>query len=382
MKDYSIIAGPLTDLLKTEGFNWTPAASKSFTNLQAAMSSTPVLRLPDFSLPFIVETDASEFGIGAVLLQNGHPIAYFSKKLGPRRHLSSTYHKELYAIVEAVQKWHQYLLGREFIIHTDQRSLKELLSQIIQTPDQQFYVRKLMGFKFSIEYKSGASNKVVDALSRRGDDSTVAELLALITGPTPDILDLLRTETSTLPDLVALHTSVTQRKGPPHVSASDGLLFFKTRIYLSHSSAARLLILQECHSSKLAGHRGEKRTFTRVASSFYWPGMRRDIRKFVAACFTCQTTKYVRDKPNGLIQPLPIPNMVWEAASMDFIVGLPPSHRYTAVMVVVDRLTKYSHFGALKPGFDALQVARLFLDSVVKLHDSLSSYYLIVTLSS
>ena len=101
---------------------------------------------------------ASDVGIGAVLPQDGHPLAFFSKKLGVRRRSASTYHKELYAIVESVQKWRQYLLGREFVIRTDQKSLRELLQQIIQTPDQHFYIRKLMGFKFRIEYKRGASN--------------------------------------------------------------------------------------------------------------------------------------------------------------------------------------------------------------------------------
>lgn len=122
-----MIASPLTELLKKDAFRWSTNATNSFVALKAAMSSAPVLRLPNFEIPFVIETDTSDFGVGAVLLQEHHPIAYFSKKLGPKRRLSSTYHKELYAIVEAVQKWRQYLLGREFIIRSDQRSLKELV---------------------------------------------------------------------------------------------------------------------------------------------------------------------------------------------------------------------------------------------------------------
>ena len=135
-----------------------------------------------------METDASDFGIGVVLLQDGHPIAFFSKKLGPRRRSASTYHKELYAIVEAVQKWRQYLLGREFVIQSDQKSLKELLQKhIIQTPEQHLYVRKLMGYKFSIEYKTGASNKAADALSRRDEEVAVeADLLTATAHHIPD----------------------------------------------------------------------------------------------------------------------------------------------------------------------------------------------------
>lgn len=170
VKNYSIIAAPLTKLLKNDSFVWSEPAMKSFTDLKTAMSSALVLRLPDFTIPFLIETDASDFGIGAFLMQQNHPIAYFSKKLGPRHRLASTYHKELYAIVEVVQKWRQYLLSREFLIRSDLRSLKELLSRVVQSPDQQFYVRNLMGFKFSIEYKTGTTNKVADALSRQDED--------------------------------------------------------------------------------------------------------------------------------------------------------------------------------------------------------------------
>ena len=125
--NYGLIAAPLTDLLKTDAFTWSDGAGVSFEKLKVAMTAAPVLRLPDFDKPFCIETDASDTGIGAVLLQDNHPIAFFSRKLGPRRRVASTYHKELYAIVEAVQKWRQYLLGREFIIRSDQKSLKELL---------------------------------------------------------------------------------------------------------------------------------------------------------------------------------------------------------------------------------------------------------------
>ena len=104
VKHYAMIAAPLTDLLKKEAFVWSLEAEAAFVELKKAMTSAPVLQLPDFGVPFCVETDASDVGIGAVLMQLGHPIAFFSKKLGPRRRVASTYHKELYAIVEAVQK--------------------------------------------------------------------------------------------------------------------------------------------------------------------------------------------------------------------------------------------------------------------------------------
>lgn len=104
--------------------------------------------------------------MGAVLLQVEHPIAYFSKMFCPRLSKASTYIRELHAITSAVKRWRQYLLGTFFTIQTDHRSLKELLTQVIQTPEQQFYLSKLLGYHYEIQYKSGNSNMVADALSR------------------------------------------------------------------------------------------------------------------------------------------------------------------------------------------------------------------------
>ena len=105
-----MIASPLTDLLKKDAFEWSATAEEAFVALKAAMTSAPVLSLPDFNKTFCIENDASDIGIGAVLIQDSHPIAFFSQKLGPRRRVASAYHKELFAIVEAIQKWRQYLL--------------------------------------------------------------------------------------------------------------------------------------------------------------------------------------------------------------------------------------------------------------------------------
>lgn len=120
---YAKIAAPLTDLLKKDAYCWTAQTEDAFTNLKQAMTSAPVLVLPNFQQPFTLETDASGIGVGAVLSQNGHPIAYFSKKLAPRMQKKSAYFRELLAITEAVSKFRHYLLGHKFVIRTDQKSL-------------------------------------------------------------------------------------------------------------------------------------------------------------------------------------------------------------------------------------------------------------------
>ncbi|GAU23864.1 hypothetical protein TSUD_369720 [Trifolium subterraneum] len=166
IKAYAQIVGPLTDLLKKDAFVWNNEAETSFNKLKHAITSAPVLRLPDFSKPFTLETDASGTGVGAVLTQQGQPIAFFSKKLSPRRQKQSAYIRELLVITEALAKFRHYLLGHKFIIKTDQKSLKSLMDQSLQTPEQQAWLHKFIGFDFHIEYKPGRDNIPADALSR------------------------------------------------------------------------------------------------------------------------------------------------------------------------------------------------------------------------
>lgn len=133
---YATIAQPLTYLLRKGSFSWSPEAQQAFNTLKEAMTAAPIHALPDFTIPFDLDTDASGNAMGSVLLQRSHPIAYFSKKFCPRLLRSSTYVRELHGITTAVKKWRHYLSGNPFVIHTGHKSLKELISQVIQTPEQ------------------------------------------------------------------------------------------------------------------------------------------------------------------------------------------------------------------------------------------------------
>lgn len=119
IKGYATLVAPLTKLLCHAQFQWSPAASEAFQKLKEAIMASPVLALPNFKILFVVETDASGTGMGAVLMQEDHCISFFSKQLCPKLMNASTYVRELAAITSAVKKWRQYLLGHKFIIVTD-----------------------------------------------------------------------------------------------------------------------------------------------------------------------------------------------------------------------------------------------------------------------
>ena len=138
VKHFGIICKPLTDLLKKHTvFVWTAIHEESFNALKQALCQAPVLALPNFAKPFSIETDASGLGVGAVLMQDGHPLAFISKALGPKSQGLSTYEKEYLAILLAIQQWQSYLQHNEFIIYTDQKSLTQLTEHRLHTHWQQ-----------------------------------------------------------------------------------------------------------------------------------------------------------------------------------------------------------------------------------------------------
>jgi hypothetical protein len=135
IRHFAILTKPLTELLrKGVLYVWTSDHEISFTAVKQALCTAPVLALPDFNKTFCIETDACKSGVGAVLLQEGHPLAFISKALGIKTQGLSTYEKEYLAILIAVEQWRPYLLHAEFIIFTDQKSLVHLNDQRLHTP--------------------------------------------------------------------------------------------------------------------------------------------------------------------------------------------------------------------------------------------------------
>ncbi|WVZ88557.1 hypothetical protein U9M48_035065 [Paspalum notatum var. saurae] len=351
VRHFGVISKPLFDLLKKNTiFVWTHIHEQAFATLKHALCTAPVLALPDFSKVFHVETDACGTGVGAVLLQDGHPIAYLSKALGPRSQGLSAYEKEYLAILLAVQQWRPYLLHKEFVINTDQRSLTQLIEQRFHTTWQQKVYSKLIGLQHRIQYKPGADNRVADALSRKSSHESQCVAISTAT-----LAWILKVQDSYQKDTIA-HSLLTKLS-----LAGDSVPFFSL-------DSGSYLVLQAFHASAVGGHSGIPATYHRIKGLFYWKGLKHDVHRFVRDCQVCQQAKPDRSRLPGLLQPLPVPEAAWQIVSLDFVEGLPVSGHVNCILVVVDLFTKYSHFIALRHPFTTAVVARLFLNNVYRLH--------------
>jgi hypothetical protein len=178
IRDFGSITAPLTRLLRKEAFVWTVEADEAFAALKRALSSAPVLQMPDFARQFVVDCDASGTGFGAVLHQGGGPLAFFNRPFAARHVKLAAYERELIRLVQAVWHWRPYLWGRRFLVRTDHYSLKFLLDQRLSTVPQHQWLSKLFGFNFTVEYRPGRLNSAADVLSRR--DEETAALCALL----------------------------------------------------------------------------------------------------------------------------------------------------------------------------------------------------------
>ncbi|WVZ59186.1 hypothetical protein U9M48_009373 [Paspalum notatum var. saurae] len=310
-------------------------AQAAFQALKAAVTSAPVLALPDFTKGFIVECDASTHGFGAVLLQEHHPIAYFHRP--PPGHIIGT-------------------------CGDARSSLKFLLDQRLSTIPQHHWVGKLLGFDFSVEYKPGATNTVADALSRR-DTNEEGSVLAL-SAPRFDFVDRLRQAQRQEPALVAIRDELAAgTRGAPW-SLLDGMVAYADRLYIPPDSPLLFEVVAATHDD---GHEGVQRTLHRLRRDFFFPAMRRVVQDFVRACATCQRNKSEHLHPAGLLLPLPVPQAVWSDVGLDFIEALPRVGGKSVLLTVVDRFSKYCHFIPLAHPYSAESVAQAFFSEIVRL---------------
>jgi hypothetical protein len=360
--------------------------------LKNCFSKAPLLRHFDFNLPRTVHVDSSGYAIAAVLSQPGpdgkpHPVSFYSRKLSDRERGWPIFDLELLAVVTAFEEWRAWLMGTKdpVRVFSDHANLRYFQTAKRLSPKQARWAAFLDEFNFQIYHIAGKHNPA-DGPSRRPDYTTgqlknsPAETISKrLISETINNLVPLETEKGTVRHDLFFQKPLDELIGYlkkaydtlAEDEKEDLLLFqdmywFNNRIFVP--SSMRTWIIQLSHDSPSAGHPGIARTLALITRSFSWPGIRKDMIKFVKTCDSCQRVKARRQLPEGQLNSLTIPEKPWSKVGIDFIVKLPDSGGFDSIMVVIDLLSKMTHFIPCKETYTAAQVANLFRINIVRLH--------------
>jgi len=244
IKGFSQLGSPLTNLTKKGAFRWMDESDRAFNKLKEVMSSCLVLALPDFSQPFVLECDASGEHIGVLLMQKGHLIAFESWKLQDSKILYIIYNKEILAIIYALAKFKQYLVGSRFIVKTYHNCLHHFVEQKNLNEQQHKWVSKNQAYDFDIEYVKGKKNVVANALSKK-PTSSLMEI-------TNDWKAHLLVEYFNNKFACALTNGLIQ---DDKYKIINDIIFYKDRIYLVPESTLKEKILRATHDAYIVGHK-------------------------------------------------------------------------------------------------------------------------------
>jgi hypothetical protein len=413
---------PLTRLTqKNTQWFWSPTCQEAFILLKKAFTSAPILRHFDPSMPPIVETDTSDYAIARVFSQQAedgevHPVAFYSRTLTGVELNYDTHDKELLAIFEAFKTWRHYLESPHHMIDvvTDHKNLKYFSSTKILSRRQARWSKYLSSFNIVVRFRPGKLGEKPNSLTRRADyylkggdrdfilanpqnlcpvftqehlatslhatrlQPIVSDAVALVNVLVP-ILDATALAEDirigiTADPLAKWELDLCLKGSPsPQFSMSQtGLLLLDHRVYIPdyrpERGNLRTRILQSKHDHITAGHFGYNKTLELLRCEYVWPNIRSDVQRFVSQCVLCTCNKPTCHCPYRLLQPLPIPERPWHSVSMDFIEQLLASNGYTAILVVVDRLSKESIFIPTTDNATAIDVADYFVTHVFSKH--------------
>src|ERR1700716_4291714 len=297
------------------------------------------------------------------------------------------------AIVSAMKHWRHYLEGSRHTVKvlTDHKNLEIFMSTKILIRRQARWADLLADYDFVLEHIPGKTNPA-DGPSRPPDyaeDATEVEDGAIFPKSAFRCLAIMAVRRQHTPQedlrqrlIQALAKNKVANEHKQEVdqqttvavrqhklwSWDDSLLLFDNLIYVPDDDALRLELMRMHHDAPLAGHYSTKKTLELLSRSYYFPHMAKYVKKYVNTCDICAHGKAPRHRPHGELAPLPVPTGPWRGISCDFIVDLPLSNGYDAALTLIDRLTKMGHFVPCTKTASSTDFARMYRDSVVRLH--------------
>ena len=408
---FSDVAKPLHRLTeKGQAFIWTDDCKMAFEALKQKLTEAPILAHPDFEKEFILDTDASDVAIAAVLSQKidgkEHVIAYASKTLSKCERRYCVTRKELLAVVNYVRHFRHYLYGKKFTLRTDHGSLRWIMN--FKNPEGQVarWLEILSSYDMKIEHRAGRLHSNADGLSRqvckqcglnckgkRKQRSAVVsriEELRQVTGTDGESFDLITAQEEdddvskvkewvkegARPDLKDIQDRSFYLKSLwtqwDRLAIKDNLLMRKWDIVETGQTLwqtivplkQRRVVLNYSHDIKASGHLGIKKTLGRIRQRFYWPGLRNDVQTYVNGCETC-----AKRKGPGRIRRAPMQiarsGYPLERIAVDILGELPETedgNKY--ILVVADYYTKWTESYPM-PNMEASTVAEIMVKEFI-----------------
>jgi transposase InsO family protein len=403
IKNFGRIAKPLVRLTRKDTpFVFDEKCHAAFKELKKRLLSAPVLIHYRPDRPTKLETDASDGVVAAVLSQlcdndlQWHPVAFFSKTMAPAECNYPIHDKEMLAIIRALQEWRAELESlkgeNKFDIFSDHRALEYFMTTKALSARQAGWAEFLSRFHFLIRYRPGKTNVIADILSRREEDVTASKTIKDMDRMQtllkkewldPEIVKKFKAKEAEVlslepPELHIIHRILEANKASesladlrkladqsPDWTLEKGLLLHKGKLVVPEGEL-RANLLDEIHRQPSTAHPGRKKTAALTKSRYYWPGMDKDIVRYVSNCRICRRSHAPKDLPPGLLNPLPVPERPWQHIAMDFRSFPKDKHGYDTVWVVIDRLTKRSISIPCHKTVTAKDVARMFIEHVYR----------------
>ena len=331
----SDVLEPIRQLTRDDvPWTWTATQDQAFAKVQQLVTEAPVLAFYDPSKDLMIQCDASQSGLGAVLLQNGKPLAYCSRALTPTERNYAQIEKELLAIVFSVEKWHQYAFGRHISVQSDHKPLETIFNKPLSSAPRrlQGMMLRLQGYELTVKYTRGKDLVLADTLSRaflqtvpsKQEEFEMINMVGLLP-IRPERLSRLKEETRRDANLQMLIETIIQ--GWPEdkcnlspaitpyfnyreeMTVQDGLIFRGDRVLVPQSLRSEMM--KAVHST----HSGIEGCLKRARECIFWPGMSADIKNLISSCEVCQS--YSSANQQETLIPHEVPSRPWEKVGLD-----------------------------------------------------------------